>query len=67
VDRFVFRDPESEAICRDLFEEFSLNGKPERLYVELQLMKVAGFGQDFCQGQSARNQTRRAELHRIEN
>src|SRR6516164_8563952 len=41
VDRYAFRDSEMEVICRDLYRKLSLNGAPERLYVESQLMKLA--------------------------
>jgi AraC family transcriptional regulator len=41
VDRYAFRDSEREVICRDLYRKLSLNGAPERLYVESQLMKLA--------------------------
>ena len=34
VDRYVFRDPEMEAICRHLYKRLSLNGVPLRLYVD---------------------------------
>jgi AraC family transcriptional regulator len=41
VDRYVFRDSEMEAICRRLYQKLSLNGRPQRLYVESQLMRLA--------------------------
>ena len=41
VDRYVFRDSEMEAICRHLYQKLSLNGRPQRLYVESQLMRLA--------------------------
>lgn len=41
VDRYVFRDSEMEAICRHLYQKLSVNGGPERLYVESQLMRLA--------------------------
>lgn len=41
VDRYVFRDSEMEAICRHLYQKLSLNGVPERLYVESQLTRLA--------------------------
>lgn len=41
VDRFLFRDPELETLCRSLYQEVSRNGKAERLYVESLTMKVA--------------------------
>ena len=41
IDRYLFRDPEIEAICRSLHGKLSLSGMPEPLYVEAQLMKVA--------------------------
>jgi len=33
VDRFLFRDPELEAICHSLYRQVSLKGKADRLYV----------------------------------
>jgi len=41
VDRFLFRDPELEAICRSIYREVSRNGAAERLYVESLLMNLA--------------------------
>ena len=41
VDRYAFRDSEIEPICRHLYRELSLNGTPERLYVESQLIRLA--------------------------
>ena len=41
VDRYVFRDSEMEAICRHVYKKLSLNGRPQRLYVESQLMRLA--------------------------
>jgi len=41
VDRFLFRDPELEVICRSIYREVSRNGAAERLYVESLLMKMA--------------------------
>ena len=41
VDRYVFRDSEMEGICRHVYQRLSLNGRPQRLYVESQLMRLA--------------------------
>src|SRR5215831_11240291 len=41
VDRYTFRDSEMESICRHLYQKLSLNGVPEGLYVESQLMRLA--------------------------
>ena len=41
VDRFVFRDPEMEAICRRLYRALSLGDLADRLYVESELIKLA--------------------------
>jgi AraC family transcriptional regulator len=41
IDRYVFRNSEMEAICRDLYQKLTLNRMPERFYVESQLMRLA--------------------------
>lgn len=41
VDRFVFRDPKMEAVCRRLYMELGLGCMAERLYVESQVTKLA--------------------------
>jgi AraC family transcriptional regulator len=41
VDRYVFRDPEMEAICQRLYRTLILNSTPERLSVESLLVKLA--------------------------
>jgi AraC family transcriptional regulator len=41
VDRFLFRDPEMEAICRRLYREVCLESTAERLHVESLVMQLA--------------------------
>ena len=41
VDRYLFHDPEIEAICRSLYRRLNLNGTPERLGVESLFMELA--------------------------
>lgn len=41
IDRYVFRDPEIETICRRLYRKLNLNSRHERLGVESLLMKLA--------------------------
>jgi AraC family transcriptional regulator len=41
VDRFLFRDFETEAVCRRLYREVSIERKADRLHVEWLLVKLA--------------------------
>lgn len=41
VDRYVFRDPEMEAICRRLYRKLTINSAPDRLSVEALLINLA--------------------------
>ena len=41
MDRFVFRDPEIEAICRLLYRDLSSHPETERLYVESLILQLA--------------------------
>ncbi|HEY4049290.1 MAG TPA: AraC family transcriptional regulator [Acidobacteriaceae bacterium] len=41
VDRYAFRDPEMEVICRRLYQELSRGGVADQLYVESMVMRLA--------------------------
>src|SRR5579871_1500115 len=41
LNRFQFRDPEMEAICRQLYAEVGRNGEAETLYIESMVMQLA--------------------------
>jgi AraC family transcriptional regulator len=71
VDRFLFRDGQLAAICRQLYQEISLDATADRLYLELLVMQLASalqhrYSCGSCQkGDTASGGLTRAQARRV--
>lgn len=52
IDRFLFRDAQLAAICRQLYREISLDARADRIYLELLVLELASVLQRRYSGAS---------------